>query len=250
MERLFRLGDLLPRSGRGGADALPPGQREISSFPRYGTHFARRDPPVPERPLVEVAGPTIAPVELDGAALQELPRVELVADLHCVAGWTTRGLRWEGVRFRDIYETVVAPEAATATAISHVRAVGRDGFRAVLLLEDVLADDVLVADRLDGVPVPVEHGGPFRLVTASQYGYKSVKHLCRIELHAGQASDADPRLSIRLGLKPVAPHPRARVFHEERHRVLPSWAVRGLYIRVIHPVPYILGYLGALRSRR
>ncbi|MDP9189232.1 MAG: DUF2867 domain-containing protein [Actinomycetota bacterium] len=186
---------------------------------------------------------------MDAAALEDLPRVDLIADFHCVAGWTARGLHWEGVRFRDIYEMLVAREPAAATAISHIRAVGRDGFRAVLALEDALAGDVLVADQLDGVPVPVEHGGPFRLVSAGQYGYKSVKHLRRIELHAGEPSDAARSLLKRIPMEAIAMHPRARVLHEERHRALPSWSVRWIYLRVIHPFAYGLGYLGTRGSR-
>jgi DMSO/TMAO reductase YedYZ molybdopterin-dependent catalytic subunit len=246
--RLFRFRDVFPRSGSG-AGALPRGQRAISSFPRYGAHFARPDPPVPERPVIEVAGATIATVELDADVLQDLPRVDLTADFHCVAGWTARGLQWEGVRFRDIYEPLAAREPAAATTISHIRAVARDGWCAVLLLEDALADDVVIADRLDGAPLPLEHGGPFRLVSASQYGYKSVKHLCRIELHAGEPSDAPARLLNRVQLKAVATHPRARVAYEERSRTLPN-SVRWIAIRVIHPIGYVLGYLGALRNRR
>jgi DMSO/TMAO reductase YedYZ molybdopterin-dependent catalytic subunit len=244
--RLFRFGDLLLRSKAGGT--LPPGQRAISSFPRYGGHFARPDPPVPDRPTIEVTGDGFERIELDASALQNLPRVELTADFHCVAGWTTRALQWGGVRFRDIYETLV-PRDLAAT-FSHIRAVGRDGWRAVLMLEDALADDVLLADRLDGAPLPVEHGGPIRLLSASQYGYKSVKHLYRIEFHAGEPSDAPERLINRLGLKAIGlMHPRARVLHEERTRAQPSWWVRSI-ARVVHPPGYILGYLGALRARR
>ncbi|MFN2543492.1 MAG: molybdopterin-dependent oxidoreductase [Actinomycetota bacterium] len=249
--RLFRLADLFPRTRREAADALPPGQREISSFPRYGAHFARPDPPVPHRPVIEVTGPSIATVELDAEVLQDLPRVELTADFHCVAGWTARGLHWEGVRFRDVFEPLATRDPAAVAAISHVRAVGRDGWRAVLTLEDALADDVLIADRLEGEAVPVEHGGPFRLVSASQYGYKSVKHLCRIELHAGEPSDAPARLLSRAQLKAFAMHPRARVLLEERSRTLPNRSLlRWIATRVIHPVGYVLGYVGALRTRR
>jgi DMSO/TMAO reductase YedYZ molybdopterin-dependent catalytic subunit len=239
---LFRVRDLFPLGkGRG----LPPGQHAISSYPRYGTHFAGSDPVVPEHPVVEVTGDTDVPFGLDAAALEELPRTELVADFHCVAGWTATGLRWEGVRVRDVY----ALNDPTAD-FTHLRAVGRDGFRSVLLLEDALADDVLIADRLDGMPLPVEHGGPFRLVSPGQYGYKSVKHLCRLEFHDSEPSDAHRDLPLRLALRSVAPHPRARVAHEERHASLPSWALRRLYIWGVHPVAYVLGYLGALRTSR
>src|SRR5205809_2553516 len=98
---LFRLGDVLPRSEPGAGGALPPGQRAIGSFPRYGTHFGRRDPAVPALPRIVLTGRGIA-AELDGEALQELPRAEVVADFHCVAGWTARDVHWEGVRFRDV----------------------------------------------------------------------------------------------------------------------------------------------------
>ena len=238
--------DLFPRSRPHAATALPPGQRAISSFPRYGTHFAARDPGVPARPLIEVAGPNET-IELDAAALEGLPRADLVADLHCVAGWTACGLHWQGVRFRDIFERFITPESGASAEIGHIRAVGRDGFRAVLALEDAIAEDVLVADRLDGAPLPVEHGGPFRLVSASQYGYKSVKHLCRIELCAA-ATDDHLNPLVNLGLKAVAPHPRARVWHEERNRALPPWSVRWIYLRVLHPVIYTLCYLGGRRA--
>lgn len=246
---LFRLRDAFPRSPPGAGGALPPGQRAISSYPRYGTHFARRDPAVPARPRIDLTGPGIAD-ELDGETLQELPRVEIVADFHCVAGWTARGLHWEGVGVRDVYERFVAPQGSAAASFSHIRAVGRDGFRAVLMLEDALADDVLIADRLHGAPLPIEHGGPFRLVSPSQYGYKSVKCLERIEFHTKKPSDAHKRPLIAGLLKLVAMHPRARVWREERHGLFPGRSQRFLNIRVIHPFAYVLGYLGVRRRRR
>ncbi|MFL5913044.1 MAG: molybdopterin-dependent oxidoreductase [Gaiellaceae bacterium] len=246
---LFRVRDLLPRSEQGAKRALPPGQRAIGSFPRYGTHFARRDPAIPARPRIVLTGPGIA-AEVYAESLEELPRVEIVADFHCVAGWTARDVHWEGVRFRDVYETFVVPGRDAGAAINYIRAVGRDGFRAVLALEDALADDVLIADRLHGAPLPPGHGAPFRLLSVSQYGYKSVKWLERVEFHTKQPSDRHRRLHMAVAIKAVAPHPRARVWHEERHRLLPARSVRFLYLRVIHVIAYLLGHLGGRLSRR
>lgn len=146
---------------------------------------------------------------------------------------------------RDLYEMVEPALEAT-----HLRACGRDGYRAVLVLEDGLGDDVLIADRLDGDPLPLEHGGPWRLVSASQYGYKSVKHLCRIELHSREPSDRHTRSISGLALTALGEHPRGRVWQEESHRYVPARSVRWAYGSLAHPVVYTLSYLGALRTRR
>jgi len=81
----------------------PRGQREISVFPRYGGNLAR-DPVTPQSPSIEVSGVGIETAWLDAASLSRLPRREIVADSHCVAGWSARDLRWEGVRLRNLYE--------------------------------------------------------------------------------------------------------------------------------------------------
>jgi DMSO/TMAO reductase YedYZ molybdopterin-dependent catalytic subunit len=40
----------------------------------------------------------------------------------------------------------------------------------------------LLADRVDGQPLPEDHGGPLRLVVSRQLGYKSVKWVDRLEV--------------------------------------------------------------------
>lgn len=45
-----------------------------------------------------------------------------------------------------------------------------------------MADDVLIAWKLDGEEIPPEHGGPVRVVIESKYAYKAPKWLSEIEL--------------------------------------------------------------------
>ena len=161
----------------------------------------------------------------------------MTADLHCVAGWSAIGLRWEGVAFADVYGEVVAPRLADASHVTHVVFEGLDGYRSVVRLEDALGDDVLLADRLDGRPLDGDHGAPVRLVSPRQYGFISTKHLCRIELHHAEPHvPLHPSRRIRRFLDLVKPHPRARVEREERHRYLPAALVRPLYRRLV-PAP-------------
>jgi len=211
---------------------LPPGQRLISSFPRFG--LGGRPPAVPAVPQIDVGGMQIEPLAMDVANLAELPRHTVTADFHCVSGWTATDLHWEGVAFRDLYDAVLRPRLAADAVVTHVVLEGLDGYRSVAWLEDLLDPDVLLADRFAGEPLAIDHGAPVRLLSPAQYGYVSTKHLCRIELHASEPKVRyHPTWRAHLGLQLVKPHPRARVWNEERHRYLPGRLVRPVYHRLI-----------------
>ncbi|MEV6359653.1 molybdopterin-dependent oxidoreductase [Nocardia asteroides] len=208
---------------------LPPGQRAVEGFPRFGTHLHHPPPPVPAEPTLELAGALTEPVTLSRADLGALPRHEQLADFHCVAGWSATGLRWEGTSFETFYRLRVEPAVRPGATITHVVFAGLDGYQSIVLLDDALAADVLIADRLDGQPLTADHGAPIRLVSPSQYGFVNTKHLCRIEFHTTEPPDPE-RFS------PIAAHRRARVWVEERHRYLPGRVVRPLYHRLIGPI--------------
>jgi DMSO/TMAO reductase YedYZ molybdopterin-dependent catalytic subunit len=228
--------DLWPHGGAP-ARGLPPGQGLVRTFPRFGTHLADPVPAVPVQPAIEVRGAVAIPFDLPVADLQDMPRRTLVADFHCVAGWSVRDLTWEGVPLRTIWEDSILAKAEPPDEITHLVFVGLDGFRSTLTIEDALADDVLIADRLDGAPLAGEHGAPVRLVSPRQYGYMNTKHLRRIELHSREpVARRHPSRIRAFGLALLAPHPRARVDHEERHGHLPAWSVRFVYRRVVLPL--------------
>lgn len=201
---------------------LPPGQRERADFPRFGlTQFARRFPAETARASLEVVGEVEHELRLSDA-LSGLPRVEQTSDFHCVTTWSRRGLVWGGVRFADFYESVVVPQARPKAHATLVALRAQDGARTGLLLADLLAPNVLLADTLDGEPLTVDHGAPLRLVAPAHYGYKSVKYLSRIELTREERGYRASGFSFM-------DHPRARVAHEERGRGAPGWLLRYLY---------------------
>jgi DMSO/TMAO reductase YedYZ molybdopterin-dependent catalytic subunit len=221
---------------------LPPGQRQTDGFPRFGKHLRRPAPAVPIDPAIEISGAVGESFTVPLATLATLPRRELTADFHCVAGWSATDLHWEGVAFETLYRALIEPSVQPGTSVTHVAFGGLDGYRSVALIEDALADDVLIAEQLDGRPLDSDHGAPARLVSPSQYGYISTKHLCRIEFHTAEPIEADASPTDRL----LASHPRARVWEEERHRYLPAWSVRPVYRLLIRPI----AFLSARGSRR
>ena len=212
-----------------GQPSLPPGQRALAEFPRFGVAaFAER--PIRNKDLrLEISGALPQPVVLTATEFALLPRAKLIADFHCAAGWSHRSLEWEGFRFKDVWDTFVAPHVQPVS--EHRLAVLRcqDGYRTALPLADLLKPDVLIVDRLNGQPLTLEHGAPVRLIAPAHYGYKSAKHLRSIELWP---EDREYRpLMPRL-----MDHPRARVAVEERGRFLPGWLLRYLFRPFIRPL--------------
>ena len=208
--------------------ALPPGQRAIDRFPRFGlTPFAERFPARLDAIRIRIGGDVERPVEI-GPELAQVARVEQQSDFHCVTTWTHRAVAWSGVRFADFFWQVVVPLAGPAADATFVVLRGQDGARTSLPLGDLLAPDVLLADRLNGQPLPIEHGAPVRLVAPAHYAYKSVKHLHRIEFWRTSANYRP------FGFRFMV-HPRARVALEERGQWVPGWLLRYLYRPLIGP---------------
>ena len=208
--------------------ALPPGQREIGNFPRFGlTQFAVRFPTVIETAKIEIVGDVETSVEV-GIELEHIARVEQCSDFHCVTTWTRRALQWSGIRFSDFYQQIVVPLAGPSPDATFVVLRGQDGARSSLSLEDLLAPDVLLADRLNAQPLTIEHGAPLRLVAPAHYGYKSVKHINRIEFWRSSANYRPVGFRFMV-------HPRARVAYEERGQWIPGWVLRYLYRPLIRP---------------
>lgn len=211
------------------SDVLPPGQFLLDEFPRFGLgKFARRFPTNPDQLAVRIGGDVERPLSIGQAQLAGLERVEIQADFHCVTCWSVRNQRWSGYRFADFYAAIVRGQAGPEADANLVVLRAADGYASSLPLEDLLAGEVLLADRLDGEPLGIKHGAPLRLVAPTHYGYKNVKHLTAIEFWRDARNYRFPRPYPKL-----MDHPRARVALEERTRWLPAWLIRPLYRRLI-----------------
>ena len=225
---------------------LPPGQHARKDFPRFGTHLHLPPPRVPDEPAIDVSGAVREPFTVPLGRLAALPRREQTSDLHCVSGWSAVGIRWEGVPFSTFYRELIEPQLVADPAWLVLGCL--DGFRVVEYLEDALADDVLLADRLDGEPLDGDHGAPLRFVSPGQYGYVSAKHLSRIEVHVEEPRENYGRVHW-LGHLMRPPlfwrHPRARVWHEERNPHLPNRLLMPFYSSIRPPIRW----LSALGSR-
>lgn len=207
---------------------LPPGQFEVATFDRFGLgRFANRFPADPELLVLKIDGDVARAVTV-AQELAALPRVEQVSDFHCVTSWSCRSVGWSGVRFADFYRQIVVPLAGPLEGAEFVVFRGQDGYCSSLPLADLLAADVLLADRVEGGGLGIEHGAPMRLVAPAHYGFKNVKHIGAIEFWRDRRAYRFPRPYPSL-----MDHPRARVAFEERAVGIPGWLIRFIYRAMI-----------------
>ena len=98
-------------------------------------------------------------------------------DIHCVTTWSKLGVTFAGVSVDTLL--AVARPSASAT---HVLAYSHTGYTTNLPLADVSDGKAWVVWEYDGAPLPVEHGGPARLLVPHLYFWKSAKWVARIRL--------------------------------------------------------------------
>ncbi|MFM8358406.1 MAG: sulfite oxidase-like oxidoreductase [Verrucomicrobiota bacterium] len=152
---------------------LPPGQRQVHNFPVLDLGI---QPEVPaDRWELKITGHVDNPVTLGWADFLALPQFRDVSDFHCVTTWSQFDMAWEGVAFFTLAELVRPKPSAT-----HVFFKSYDGYSTNNPLEACLDDDVLVAHAWNGRPLPVEHGGPARVILPKRYAWKGAKWIREI----------------------------------------------------------------------
>ena len=201
---------------------IPSGQKIRIDFPRFGlTTYAHRFPSRPDVRSIAIEVNGARKIDIDDA-LADLPRTTIQADFHCVTTWTYPNASWSGVKFKEFFQKHIQPLNNKKYPIAGAVLCAQDAYRTTLLLEDLLHEDVMLADTLDGQPLQIEHGAPLRLVAPEHYGYKNLKHLKRIEFYSTMPV-------LKRGISAFLDHPRARVRQEERGRWIPGWILRYVY---------------------
>jgi len=160
---------------RHGMPRLPPHQLERQGWPVLDLGIVPRIPAAELRLTVD--GAVARPLSLSRADLLALPGAAAEVDFHCVTGWSRLDLRVGGVRL-----STVAALAGPRPEATHLLLHGHDGYTTNLSLEEALKEDVLLVLTAGDAPLPVEHGGPLRLLAPELWGYKSAKWLARVEV--------------------------------------------------------------------
>jgi len=156
------------------AEKIPPGQALTEDFIIY----TYGETPVfnEETWNFRVFGLVEEPFRLSYKEFMALPKVTIVADFHCVTGWSLLDKKWEGVSFKEIMK-LIKPKPEAKFVMVHCD----DKYTTNLPIEVLMDDDVLFAYRLDDQDLPVDLGFPLRLVVPKRYAWKSAKWASGLE---------------------------------------------------------------------
>ena len=191
------------KPGKVSPDArVPQGQSRVNDFPVLD--MGVRPSLTKASWTLRLYGQVKNEVTLDWPQFLALPQRKVQSDMHCVTRWSQLDMDWEGVTARDLVMLAEPLETAQFVTLH-----GFDEYTTNLPLEALLDDDVLVAHRVLGAPLSIDHGSPARMVVPKRYAWKGAKWISAIEFHErdrpgfwevrGYHNDADPWKEQRFG---------------------------------------------------
>ena len=181
---------------------------------------------VPERAL-EIGGLVGKAFSLTPSQLRKLPQTTVTAVLQCAGNgralfsppipgmqWKHGAMgqaEWSGVRLSLLLE-----RAGLRPGAAHVHLLGADRaprpqtppFVRSLPLERALHPDTLVAWKMNGQPLSLEHGAPLRVVVPGWAGDHWLKWLIAVEVAAAEHDGFFVKKAYRMPPRPVPPGTR------------------------------------------
>lgn len=133
--------------------------------------------PVADNWQFTVNGPKQLSFSLD--ELRALPQSKSTLPIACVEGWSQGG-RWEGIRIKDLLELCNAPKGSSVRVLS----MEKGGFYARTELPPQFASDplTLLALKLNGDYLALDHGYPARIIAPNRPGVLQTKWVHRLEI--------------------------------------------------------------------
>ncbi len=119
---------------------------------------------------------------LDRAQLLAMPQHSATLPIACVEGWSTTQT-WTGVRLRDL----AGLAGVTAPLSAQVQSLEKSGAfnQAALQANQVLNPDALLALRVNGVDLSVDHGYPARVIVPAMPGVHNTKWVRSLDFRSG-----------------------------------------------------------------
>jgi DMSO/TMAO reductase YedYZ molybdopterin-dependent catalytic subunit len=109
--------------------------------------------------------------------IRALPSSTYEGAIHCVTTWSKFDMGFVGVSVDTLLEAAGPLPSAT-----HALAVAVTGYTTNLPLGDITGGRAWIVWEVDGEPLPVDHGGPVRMIVPHLYFWKSSKWVAGLQL--------------------------------------------------------------------
>lgn len=127
---------------------------------------------------LELHGRPGAPVRVSRAELLAMPQHTARLPIACVEGWSTEDQAWTGVRLRDLARLAGVP-APSSVLVESLEKGG--AFASARLAANQVADgDSLLALRVNGADLSLDHGFPARVIVPANPGVHNTKWVARM----------------------------------------------------------------------
>ena len=148
----------------------------------YITTYSEKAPAVNyDAHRLRIEGLVEKPFTLTMKELEAMKDTTEFVTLQCignpVGGDSIGNALWDGVALKKILDM-----AQPKTGIVKAAFFAEDGYSDSIPYDLARSDDVFLAYRMNGEPLPREHGYPLRAIVPGIYGMKNVKWLSKIEL--------------------------------------------------------------------
>ncbi len=149
-------------------DRIQPDKLLVNGFSRYVPAFDRA------AFRLTIDGSVAKPLSLSLPELSNLSRRSMVIRHVCVEGWAAI-VQWAGVPLRDLVKL-----AQPSNSVKYVYIQSADGYYESWDIASLLHPQTILADEMNGQPIPMGNGAPLRLASPIKLGYKLSKWVTRL----------------------------------------------------------------------
>jgi DMSO/TMAO reductase YedYZ molybdopterin-dependent catalytic subunit len=146
----------------------------------YITSFGSTPAVDPNAWRLRIKGLVANPVNLTYAQIQSLAQIDETLTLECISnppdGTAISNALWQGVRLQPLLEKARVDKRAVWVTMR-----GADGYYTGLPVEELLRPENFLPWKMNGVPLPPDHGFPVRIFIPGKYGMKQPKWITELE---------------------------------------------------------------------
>jgi hypothetical protein len=109
--------------------------------------------------------------------IRQLPKTEFAFEFKCIEGWSQIS-HWGGVKFSDFIRHYGLEKE---TALQYIGLSTPDKeYYVGIDMPSALHPQTLLCYEMSGQPLPIDHGGPLRLIIPIKYGVKNLKRISNL----------------------------------------------------------------------